>query len=382
MKYLVAAVIAVVLLGGLGAVKGAQISTMIHFGKKMEQAGPPPETVGASIAKEETWEDTLSAVGGVTSVRGVTLAPEVAGVVSKINFESGQLIAEGDVVVELDTSVERAALAQAKARQRFAKVNEQRTRILVEDKVLAKEQLDNDLSVRNATAAEVAGAKATLERRTVRAPFAGRLGIRNVNLGQYLAPGTPITVLETVDRVYVDFALPQGRLDKLQNGMTVRVSQRGGTPLEGAIEALQPSLDEATRSVRVRATVPNKEDKLRPGMFVDVEVVLPDTTTFVVIPGTAVVHAAYGDSVFVLRDQTPEDKGSRETDDGLPIRIAEQRFVRIGPERGDFVAILEGISPGDEVVIAGAFKLRNGARVVVSDRALPKAETAPNPPNR
>jgi membrane fusion protein, multidrug efflux system len=381
-KYVVAAVIAVVLLGGLGAVKGAQIASMIRFGKKMEQAGPAPETVGATIAQEETWEDTLHAVGGVTSVRGVTLAPEVAGVVTKINFESGDLVAEGQVLVELDTSVERAALAQAQARQRLASVNERRTRVLVADKVLAKEQLDNDLSLRNATAAEVAGAKATLERRTVRAPFAGRLGIRNINLGEYLPPGTPITVLETVDKVYVDFTLPQGLLDKLAAGMTVRVSQRGGAPLTGEIDALEPALDEATRSVRARATVPDNDGKLRPGMFVDVEVILPDTTSFVVVPGTAIVHAAYGDSVFVLRDQTPEDKGSRETDDGLPIRIAEQRFIRTGPERGDFVAALEGIEPGDEVVIAGAFKLRNGARVVVSDRALPKAETSPQPPNR
>jgi membrane fusion protein (multidrug efflux system) len=381
-KYLVAALIAAVLVGALGAVKGAQIATMIRFGEKMEQAGPPPETVGAAVAQEETWEETLHAVGGVTSVRGVTLAPEVGGVVSKINFESGDLVAEGEVVVELDTSVERAALAQAQARQRFASVNERRTRLLVEDKVLAKEQLDNDLSIRNASAAEVAGAKAQIERRTVRAPFAGRLGIRNVNTGQYVAPGTAITVLETIDEVYVDFALPQGRLDKLANGMLVRVSQRGGPPLNGQIDALEPSLDAATRSVRARANVPNKEGKLRPGMFVDVEVVLPDTTSFVVVPGTAVVHAAYGDSVFVLRDQRPEDKGSRETEDGQPIRIAEQRFVRTGPERGDFVAILEGIEPEEEVVIAGAFKLRNGARVVVSERALPKAEASPQPPNR
>lgn len=386
MKYLAAAVIAAVLLGSLGAVKGAQIASLMRFGKKMEQAGPAPEAVGATPAVEDTWEDTLHAVGGVTSVRGVTLAPEVAGVVTKLNFDSGQLVEEGDILVELDTAVERAELASAQARQKLASIAEKRTRILVEDKVLAKQQLDTDLSVRNATTAEVASAKAQIDRRTIRAPFSGRVGIRNVTVGQYVAPGTAVTVLETVETVYVDFTLPQGRISDLAEGMTVRVIETGNaetqSKLAGTIAALDPALDEMTRSVRVRASVPNQEGKLRPGMFVDVDVVLPHTTTFVVVPATAIVHAAYGDSVFVLRDHAEGDPGTAETPAGEPIRIAEQRFVRLGPEKGDFTAVLEGIEPGDEVVIAGAFKLRNGGRVVVTDRALPQAETSPHPANR
>ncbi len=383
-KYLLAVGIVVFVLGTLGAVKGAQIFTMIQFGKDAERAGPPPQAVGAFTAEEQTWEGSVSAVGSVASQKGVTVSNEVPGVVTRIAFESGQKVKEGDVIVELDVGVERADLAAAVARNKLAAATVKRTKELFDSNAVAKEMLDTHESAAEAATAQVAAAKAQIERKTVRAPFAGRLGIRNVNLGQYLAPGTAVTVLESIDSVYVDFTLPQERLAEVADGMAVKVTFGSDqkAPLIGSITALDPSVDETTRSVRVRAAVGNEGERLRPGMFVAVDVILPKPENFVVVPETAVVRAAYGNSVFVLEEPAADAAGTRETEDGRPILVATQRFVRTGAERGDFVAVVEGLQAGEQVVVAGAFKLRNGARVVVTDKALPQPQTNPQPPNR
>jgi membrane fusion protein (multidrug efflux system) len=217
----------------------------------------------------------------------------------------------------------------------------------------------------------------------VRAPFSGRLGIRAINLGQYLTPGTGITTLEAIDSVFVDFTVPQQRLADVLEGTPVRVSlQTKNWQLQGSIAAVDPSIDATTRAVRLRATVPNGKEKLRPGMFVDVAVLLPKKTAYVTVPATAIVHAPYGDSVFVVEDKKPDEPGMRQTPDGKPVMAARQRFVRLGARRGDFVAILQGVQAKEQVVIAGAFKLRNGSPVFVSDVALPRPELEPRPQNR
>jgi membrane fusion protein (multidrug efflux system) len=339
------------------------------MGKEMEKAGPPPETVSTGSSREETWEATLSAVGSITGAKGVAISNEVPGVVTRIHFDSGKVVKAGDVLVELDTSVERAQLASAQARVDYATLTANRTRQLVATSALAKAQEDADNAQLRSATTDRDAIYAQMARKVVRAPFAGKLGIRAVNLGQYLNPGTRLTSLEAVDTVYVDFSLPQQKLASVAVGTPVRVALEGGDAFDGSIAAIDPTVDQATRSLKLRASVPNQEDKLRPGMFATVSVVLPGKTKVVIVPRTAIVHASYGDSLYVVEDK-----------DGK--KVARQQFVKLGEQRGDFVAITDGLPAGKEVVIAGGFKLRNGAPVVVNNTVKPDPQLDPHPTNR
>ncbi len=382
-RYFLAIVGVLAVVGGLAGVKFKQISSLIHMGEAMAKAGPPPEAVATATSREDKWQGTLSAVGSVSAAKGVTVTNEIAGVVTAIRFESGTVVKQGQILVELDTSVERAQLASAVARKELAVVNAARSRTLLQEDAIARSQLDNDESALKSSNADVGALHAQIERKTIRAPFAGRLGIRSVNLGQYLNPGTPITVLQSVDGGYIDFTLPQQRLPEVAVGVPVRVSVDGSqATMDGAIAAIDPTVDLTTRTIKIRATVAKGDDRLRPGMFVNVTVVLPDTATRIVVPATAVVHASYGDSVFVVETRK-DDKGNVVTGpDGHPTKQARQQFVRVGESRGDFVAILEGVTAGQEVVVAGAFKLRNGAPVMVNNDVKPNPQLAPRPENR
>jgi membrane fusion protein (multidrug efflux system) len=301
-------------------------------------------------------------------------------VVKRIAFDSGNLAKPGQVLVELDTSVERAQLANAQARMELAQQTLTRTRSLASRGVVTASQLENDESQFKAASADVAALEAQIARKIVRAPFAGRLGIREVNLGQYLSPGTPLTTLEALDSVYVDFSLPQQALASVQPGLAVRMTINGeqgdeSFATDGKITAVDPSVDPATRNIRVRASVLNPEQKLRPGMFANVSVVLPKRDKIVAVPATAVIHAPYGDSVFVVE---PLKGGGKDE----KVKQVRQQFVRLGEERGDYVAVLEGVKAGEEVVVAGAFKLRNGAKVAINNQLKPEAQVAPHPANR
>ena len=412
--YVAVAVGLVVLVGLLVVVKGAQIGKLIAFGKEAQKAGPPPEAVGTFTARKETWEETLSSVGSVTSARGVTISNDAAGIVSKISFESGAMAKQGQILVELDARVERAQLASAIARQRLAGTTAARTRALVSSGALSPAQKDTDESQLSASTADVGALEAQIERKVVRAPFAGKLGIRMVNVGQFLAPGTPITVLESDEATFVDFTLPQQTLSKIAVGMSVRYTldpssasgandsspsteargEKSPTPTltptpgpadagadpaaahvaNGAIYAIEPVLDPTTRTFKVRASVPADATWLQPGSFLNVSVIRPEKRDVVAVPETAIVHASYGDSVFVVEDGT--------TPSGEKTKVAHQKFVRLGPTRGDFVAVVEGLDAGQEVVTAGAFKLHNNARVTVNNAVQAKPDLAPRPVNR
>jgi membrane fusion protein (multidrug efflux system) len=373
-RYLLAILGVVVVVGGLTGVKFKQISSLIHMGEAMAKAGPPPEVVSTRPAQEQEWSGTIAAVGSISPSKGVTVANEVAGVVTAIRFESGALVKRGQVLVELDSSVERAQLASALARRQLAGVTAERSRALVRQGAIAKSQVDNDDSVLEAASADVGALQAQIDRKTVRASFAGRLGIRQINLGQYLNPGTAITVLQSVDADYVDFTLPQQRLSEVAVGQPVHVLIDGAPePAPGAIAAIDPTVDPATRTIKLRASVADGA-RLRPGMFVTVEVVLPDQATRIIVPATAVVHASYGDSVFIVEDHPGPD--------GKTAKVARQQFVRTGETRGDFVSVVNGVSPGQEIVVAGAFKLRNGAPVVVNNEVKLDPQLAPRPENR
>src|SRR4051812_18695474 len=296
MRYFIPILVLVAVVGGLGFIKFKQFSSLSSAMEAGQKAGPPPEVVGTAVAKEDSWEGTISAVGTIAAVRGVAISNEAAGVVKAIRFESGQLVREGQVLLELDTSVERAQLDSLEARRKLAEIGAGRSRKLAETEAVSKQQVDTDEAQLKTSSADYVALKAQIDRKTVRAPFAGRLGIRNVNLGQYLNPGTPVTVLESVGSLYVDFSLPQQYLSIVKVGTPVRIEVSGGGQGSGTVGAVDPTIDATTRTIKLRASIPNKGEKLRPGMFVQVTVVRDDKLHVVTAPATAVVHASYGDS--------------------------------------------------------------------------------------
>jgi membrane fusion protein (multidrug efflux system) len=383
-RYLLPILGLVALIAVLVAINFTQISSLMNMGKEMAKAGPPPETVGTATAQTQAWEATLSAVGSITAAKGVVVSNDAPGVVSHIDFESGAVVRQGQTLVDLDTSVERAQLASSRAKMDLATLTVKRSRALVKSNTISQSQADNDESLLKTTTTDANALSAQIDRKIVRAPFSGRLGIREINLGQYLNSGTRITVLEAIDTVYVDFTLPQQRLAEIKIGMPIRVTIEGAdvAPRDGTIAAVDPTIDTTTRTIRVRAAVPNKEETLRPGMFANVSVVLPDQGSLVAVPSTSLVHASYGDSVFVVEDKKDASGAGGAPPGDKPAKVARQQFVRVGASRGDFVAIVDGISAGQDIVSAGAFKLRNGSAVTVNNEIKVDPQLSPHPDNR
>ena len=382
-RYLLVVAGLLVIVGLLGGIKGAQIGKLIGMGKQFQAMGPPPEAVGSATASSETWETTVSAVGSISSLRNVAVSNEVPGTVSKIRFESGQIAKEGQVLVELDAEVERAQLASVDARRDLAVRNAERSRKLAAGNVISKAQLDDVESQLKTSITDTAALRAQAERKVIRAPFRGRLGIRAVNVGQYLTPGTTVTTLDAMGGTFADFTLPQEELAIVSVGLPVRVTMEGAKEaLAGTISAIDPTVDPTTRNVKIRAAIPELPGTPRPGSFVTVDVIKPTKASVVAVPGTAIVHASYGDSVFVIEDKKPGSPGMDKTPDGKVVKIARQQFVRTGAARGDFVAITKGVSAGQQVVTAGAFKLRNNAPVFVDNTVQAKPQLDPHPENR
>lgn len=372
------------LIGGLVAVKGAQIGMLIGFGKTMMEQGPPPEVVNSAVTETLQWETTLSAVASIVADKGVMVSNDAAGVVSRIHFESGATVKEGQVLIEIDSDVERAQLASIQARQQLSQVSAERTRALFQSNVIAKAELDNAEAQLKSNSAEVAALRAQIERKTVRAPFSGALGLRLVNVGQYLAPGTAIATLESAKAVFIDFSLPQQQLALLKEGMVIRAYRSGEREVlgTGTVTAIDPQVDPATRNVKVRASILNEGDRLRPGMYLTVEVVLPEQQAVVAVPVTAILHAPFGDSLFLIEAKKDEAGNPVNDAQGKPMLVARQQFVQLGVTRGDFVAVTKGVEGGKEIVGGGAFKLRNGARIAIDNSVVVKAELAPKPQNR
>jgi membrane fusion protein (multidrug efflux system) len=383
LRILVVIVGLLLVVGTLGFIKFSQISMLMNMGKEYAKAGPPPESVSSAVAKTESWQSQMSAVGTIAPVEGVALSNDSPGVVSKIHFESGQLVKQGQVLVELDTSVERAQLASAVVHHDLAVVTVNRSRALVKEQVSSQAQLDTDEATVKSSATDAQTIQAQIDRKIVRAPFSGRLGIRAVNVGQYLNPGTQLTVLQAVGAVFVDFSLPQQQLTTLTVGMPVKVKIEDSSAgaLDGTIAAVDPTIDSTTRMIKLRASVPNPDENLRPGMFANVGVILPSQGTVVTVPLTAVVHASFGDSVFVVEDKKADSPGAKTTPDGKTIKNARQQFIRLGEARGDFVSVLDGVKAGDELVSAGAFKLRNNSPILVNNSLQTSPELNPHPEN-
>jgi len=354
----------------LAGIKVAQIRTMINVGKSFV---PPPETVSSAKVESATWQAARSAIGSVVAIHGVTLGSEVTGTVRQIFFDSGTFVKKGSVMVRMDTSIEQAQLESARADAELAKLTLKRTRTLDQNGAVTAAEVDAAVAKEKQTVAAVASLEATIAKKTIRAPFDGRVAIRQVELGQILSAGTPIASLQSVSPIYVEFSLPQQSLADLKVGQKVRVRADifPGASWEGEISIINPEVDVATRNVRIRATFENSNGRLTPGMFVNVEVLSNETHQVTLIPATAVIYAPYGDSVFAVEE--------KKDDHGKASLIAHQKFVRLGERRGDFVAVVSGLSPGETVVSAGAFKLRNGMSVKVNNELAPPAELAPKP---
>jgi membrane fusion protein (multidrug efflux system) len=367
--------IAIVLLvgGGLGGIKVFQIKTLIAAAKKYS---PAPETVASAVVREEKWQGILTAIGSVTAVQGVTITPELAGTIREINFESGANVAKGDVLVKLDTSSEEAQLRSLEAQVQWAKVTLDRQSSLRTNQLVSASDYDSAEAAWKQAVANADAVRAIIEKKTLRAPFAGQLGIRQVNLGQYLDAGKPIVSLQSLTPVYGDFSLPQQELGKLKPGMQVRITMDTypDRKFEGKLLALNPDLDQATRSVALRATFDNPDQALRPGMFAKVGVLLPEEKSVLVVPATAVLSQPYGDTVYVI-EPAPEKIGEKP---GLVVR---QQLVKTGETRGDLITITTGLKPGEHVVSAGGLKLRNGMAVTENNDLVPKSEKSPNPPD-
>jgi len=357
----------------LAGVKALQIRALIKSGSEFSV---PAETVSAAEVRQETWESLLATVGSVTAVQGVELRAELAGTVREIAFESGATAAKGQVLVRLETSSEEAQLRSAEAQAELSRLNLERARDLRAQGVLSQSDLDSRDAAFRQTAGEVDIVRAVIAKKTIRAPFAGRLGIRSVNLGQFVNPGDAIVSLHVLDPVYVDFSLPEQQLTQIQRAMAVRVTTDAtpGRVFAGKVTALNPEVDASTRSIKVQATVANGGGEMRPGMFARVQLVLPETQPLLVIPATAVLHAPYGDSVFVITDVRDEKTGTT-------VKQVQMTTVRLGETRGDFVAVTNGLHAGQTVATSGVFKLRNGSPVALDNTLAPDAQSAPRPPN-
>ena len=360
----------VILVSLLGGIKALQFWTMIEQGKKFV---PPPETVTTAMVNAETWETSLTAIGTLTAVQGITVAAEMPGKVVKIAFESGTAVKKGDLLISQDVSSEEAQLPGAEAQVTLAKTILDRDRKMLTKMIISQADFDTAGANYEQAVAQVNNIRATIAKKTFRAPFSGRLGIRQVNLGQLLREGDPIVSLQTLDPIYADFTLPQQQFAILHPGLPVRVTSDAlaGAVIWGRLTAMSPLIDADTRNIKLQATLANRGEKLRPGMFINLAVGLPVRQKVLTIPTTAVLYAPYGDSVFIVADDK-EHKGGK---------LLRQQFVRLGEKRGDFIAVTNGLSQGEIIVSTGVFKLRNGQGVVIDNRLAPPFSNAPKPEN-
>ena len=357
-------------IAALGLVKFRQIQEAMGQAAAFQ---PPPEAVTTVVAPMERWPATLSAIGTIAPVQGVTVSADLPGIIDRIAFESGGSFHEGDVLVQLDTRQEQAQLAAVEAERDLARLNFERLEGLVKDGAISRADYDRAAAEQKQTEAKVGEIQATIARKTIRAPFSGVLGIRQVNLGQYLSAGDSVVPLQSLDPIYVNFSVPQQDAGQVHTGHNVRVTTGDLAKIEyaGRITAINSIVDEATRNIQLQATLANPKGALRPGMFVQAEVLLGASRPVVTLPGSAISYAPYGDSVFVVTDLKDQN--------GQTYRGVRQQFVKLGASRGDQIAVLSGLKAGEEIVSSGVFKLRNGASVLVNNKVQPANKRAPKP---
>jgi membrane fusion protein (multidrug efflux system) len=354
----------------IGTVKFKQVQTAIAQASSFV---PPPEAVTTTVSHREQWATSLEAIGSVAAVHGVTVSADLPGIVERIAFDSGRAVRAGEILVQLDTSQEQAQLVAAESQRELNRLNFERARGLADQGIISPADFDRSAAELKQAEAKVGEIRATIERKRIRAPFPGILGIRQVNLGQYLSGGDAVVPLQSLRPIYVNFSVPQQEVGRLRVGGEVSVTAEGltGPAFAGRITAFDSIVNEATRNVQVQATFPNADERLRPGMFVQTRIDLGASTTVVALPASAINYAPYGDSVYVVADV--------EGPNGQKYRGVRQQFVKLGGSRGDQVAVVSGVKPGEEVVTSGVFKLRPGAAVRVNNDVQPGNNPAPKP---
>ena len=358
------------LIAGLGFVKFRQIQAAIAEGAAYQ---PPPEAVTTIVAAREDWPVTLNVIGTAAAVQGVTVSADLPGIVERIAFESGRTVTRGDVLVKLDTRQEEAQLAAAEAQLELARLNYDRMKALVAEDAVSRAEYDRAAAEAKQAEARIGEIRATIARKTIRAPFSGILGIRQANLGQYLAGGDAVVPLQSLHPIYVNFGVPQQDAVRLRIGGQVRViaEDLGGEAFTGRITALNSVVDADTRNVQVQATLANPQGRLRPGMFVQTRIAVGASQAVIPLPASAISYAPYGDSVYVVSEMKDQN--------GAPYTGVRQQVVKLGPAQGDQIALLSGVRPGEEIVTSGVFKLRNGAAVTVNNQLQPSNSKSPTP---
>ncbi|QNH05535.1 efflux RND transporter periplasmic adaptor subunit [Pseudomonas sp. B11D7D] len=357
----------------LAAYKGFSIYQQIQ----MFSAPQPAISVSAAHAEEQPWQGRLPAIGTLKAFQGVDLAAEVDGIVREVMFESGQKVTLGQPLIQLDSEVERASLATAEAERSLAQIEYERGRSLVSRSNISKSEFDRLASTLQKATASVAQLKAQLDKKRINAPFAGTIGIRQVDTGDYLSPGATIATLQDLSRLHVDFFLPEQRAPQLQVGQPVRLSVAAypDEQFEGRIAAINPKVENETRNLQVRATLSNPDEKLLPGMFANLEVLLPGEQAQIVVPETAITYTLYGNSVYVVKEKQDDDGKTLKDADGNTQLSVERRFVETGERRAGHVVIGKGLKVGEQVVTSGQLKLDNGAHVVIVDDPALQLET-------
>jgi membrane fusion protein (multidrug efflux system) len=372
LKKLLFAAIAVSLL--IGAIIFTKLGQFAAMGEAAKNMALPPQTVTTMLVEEKQWEQLIVTTATVSAVQGVDVSAETGGRVSRINFETGADVKAGDVLIQLDTASEDAQLASAEAAASLARANLTRVQKLDKQNLSSQDALDSAEARVKETVAQTQIVRALIAKKTIRAPFSGRLGLRKINLGQILSEGDAIVSLHTLDPIYVDFSIPQQLLLSLKPGLEVRVTVDAAPndTFTGKILATNPDVDPATRSVRVRAKIANPDKVLRTGMFATVSVVMPDKKSVLPIVATAVAYATFGDSVFVVEEQNNQQSGETEL-------VLRQQFVQLGQRRGDFIDVVDGLKAGEIIVTSGVFKLRSGMKVVIDNTLAPKPGLDPQP---
>ncbi|HEX4940821.1 MAG TPA: efflux RND transporter periplasmic adaptor subunit [Candidatus Kapabacteria bacterium] len=358
-------------IGLLAGIKFMQFDSMMKAGENYQ---PPALLVTYASVQELQWESLMHAVGTVEAEDGIVVQAELPGKITKLAFTPGATVKEGDLLVQQDISIEQTSLRSAEAAAELARSNLQRAQRMIKQNGVSASDFDTSAAQAKQSEAQVENVKAQMAKKSIRAPFAGRLGVRQVSIGQDLRDGDPIVTLQKLDPIMVNFSLPQRDLARLQTGLTVRVYSADfpDLQLQGTITAINPSVEKATRNVKVQAQLRNPGERLLPGMFVEVDVVLPDPQKVLAIPATAILYAPYGDSVFVIEDR-PEDQGGG--------KIVRQQIVKTGISRGDFIAITQGLQPNATVVSTGTFKLQNGQVVTPDNTHSPEFSLTPKPDN-
>lgn len=358
----------VIIIAALAGTKALQIGAMVEQGKKFV---PPPVTVTSFQVKSDTWTSELSAVGTLTAVQGVEVSAEMAGKVVEIGFQPGAVVKKGDLLLRQDTTSEKAQLPGLIAQVELARSELERADQMLSGEIISQSDYDKAKAAYDLAVSQVANLRSVIAKKTISAPFSGRLGIRQVNLGQMLREGDPIVTLQNLDPIFVDFSLPQQQIARVSTGQTVRVTCDAlAEGREGRITTINPLVDSATRNIRLQGTLGNDDGQLRPGMFVDATVALPELRKVLIIPATAVLYAPYSNSVFVI-EKVKEGEGMK----------LRQQFVTLDGEHGDFVAVDSGLKEGETIVSTGVFKLRNGQAAVIDNKLAPDFKENPAPEN-